>query len=49
MKRQEKNKKMEPLNFKNLNIFPINKIQKPENNTKEKKLFKYNNILFFLF
>ena len=36
----EKNKKIAPLNPKNLNIFPINKEENPRKGIKHKTLFK---------
>ena len=46
---QEKNKNIEPSSSNSLNILVINNIKKPENNNKEKKLFKDNNTKFCLF
>ena len=41
--------KMEPLNPKNLNIFPINNETKPMNRINDNIIFNNNNFIFNLF
>ena len=43
------NKNIEPLKCQYLTVFPISNIKFPVNNIKQKILFKFNKIAFFLF
>ena len=46
---KDANKNIEPLKFQYFTAFPINNIKYPVNNIKQKMLFKFNKISFFIF